>query len=193
MQEDMFKLGKKNPLQVNIKNVLERNNETKQMWMERWYFSKECLPKEIRPNHLGPLHHMAPQRPQIFLEKNIRDIWKLGGWSQWLPSTYQRRGCNKKRNLESQSPWIFATIIKLFITTTTSLNNLTLRKQNEYVIYTFYLLKILVYSIGHKGSVLFDFFLMKPARCLCGDFSNYWRVSLSLMELLIIELDLNIS
>lgn len=35
MQEDMFELGKKKPLQVNIKNVLERNNETKQMWMGR--------------------------------------------------------------------------------------------------------------------------------------------------------------
>lgn len=69
MQEDMFELGKENPLQVNMKNVLERNNETRKMWMGRWYFSKECLPKETRPNHLRPLHHMAPQRPQNNNEK----------------------------------------------------------------------------------------------------------------------------
>ncbi len=35
MQEDMFELGKENPLQVNMKNVLERNNETRKMWMGR--------------------------------------------------------------------------------------------------------------------------------------------------------------
>jgi hypothetical protein len=74
-------LVEENPLQVNMKNILDMNNKTKKMWMGRWYFSKECLPKKTRPNHLGHLHHMAPQRPQKKNEENIRDIWKLGGWS----------------------------------------------------------------------------------------------------------------
>ncbi len=87
---------------------------------------------------------------------------------------------------------IFTTIIKLF-KTITSLNNLTSRKQNEYAIYIFYLLNIPVYFIGHKGSNMFNFFLIKPTSHLCGNFNNYWKVPPSHMELFFIELDINIS
>jgi hypothetical protein len=35
MQEEMFELVEENPLQVNMKNILDMNNKTKKMWMGR--------------------------------------------------------------------------------------------------------------------------------------------------------------